>query len=309
MDYRAEPDPGVHAAAEWLLRRWQMAGRLAPIDQALRRAGSWRSPGAITKPLWRVNGQGQTFAVIPAPGRFEIGSPADEKRMSTDEARRRAQIDYPIAVAAKPVTVAEFKKFRPGFEYVKQYTPGQDAPINSVSWYDAAAYCNWLSDQEKIPRDQWCYEPNAKGEYAEGMKVKPNYQRLSGYRLPREAEWEYACRAGTVTAWSYGSDEATLGHYGWYDLNSNGTMHAVGSLKPNGLGLFDMHGNAWQWCQDDVYEGMNKDITYVKSNFGRFMRGGSFYADARDTRSANRGVHAPEDRHNLIGFRVARTYR
>ena len=111
-----------------------------------------------------------------------------------------------------------------------------------MTWYDAARYCNWLSEQEQIPKEQWCYAPNDKGDYAEGMKVKANYQGLSGYRLPREAEWEFACRAGTVTAWSYGSDAGLQDHYAWYNVNAGGTMHPVGTLKPNGLGLFDVHG-------------------------------------------------------------------
>ena len=93
------------------------------------------------------------------------------------------------------------------------------------------------------------------------MKVRADYQGLSGYRLPREAEWEYACRAGTVTAWAHGSDPDLLVYYAWYVLNANGTMHPVGSLKPNGLGLFDVHGNAWQWCHD-AFNQDDKDLHF-----------------------------------------------
>jgi formylglycine-generating enzyme required for sulfatase activity len=310
--YREDSDPGIHSAAEWLLRRWQKADRLTQLDNELTKASSRRQPGEITRPHWIVNGQGQTFAVIPAPGKFQIGSPPDEKvRFEGDEDRREMQIDYAFAVATKLVTVAEFKKCLPSFQHGKPWSPGEDTPINAVSWYDAARYCNWLSEQEKVRKDQWCYEPIAKGEYAEGMKVKPNYRRLSGYRLPTELEWEYACRAGALTTWAHGSDEALLGHYAWYTLNSNRRMHPVGSLKPNALGLFDMHGNAWQWCQDVFGEKVNKDIEDVKDENSRVLRGGSFTNGAWDVRSAYRYGAEPASRVNNYGsgFRVARTYR
>jgi formylglycine-generating enzyme required for sulfatase activity len=308
--YRDDAAPGVHSAVEWLLRRWGMADRLTPIDRELVQASPGRPLGEIVGPRWYVNGQGQTFGVIPAPGPFQIGSRAEEQGRGAGEGGRRVQLDYPFAVALKLVTVAEFRKSRPDFKQEwKQFSPGEDTPINGVSWYDAAAYCNWLSEREKIPKDQWCYERNAKGEYAEGMKVRANVQGLSGYRLPREAEWEYACRAGTVTPWANGSDPDLLGHYAWYALNANGTMHPAGSLKPNGLGLFDAHGNAWQWCHDAYDEQGNKVNLEVKNNQIRVLRGGSFYYDAQDARSAYRFRYGPANRFVNIGFRVARTYR
>jgi formylglycine-generating enzyme required for sulfatase activity len=137
------------------------------------------------------------------------------------------------------------------------------------------------------------------------MKVKADYQDLAGYRLPREAEWEYAARAGTVTAWSHGSDEAVLGSYAWYSVNATSTMHPVGTLKPNGLGLFDVHGNAWQWCQDDRQEQVEG-----KKPPGPALRGGAFNCVAWLVRSADRLTDMPADRGStLYGFRVARTYR
>jgi formylglycine-generating enzyme required for sulfatase activity len=311
--YRDDPDPGVHAAAEWLLRRWKLADRLTPIDRELAKANPVRGPGKLEKPSWRVNSQGQTFAVIPAPGKFTIGSPPGEpERVVNAEYQREVQIDYAFAVATKLVTVVEFKKCLPNL-HPDQWSLGEDQPIQTVSWYDAARYCNWLSEQEKIPKEQWCYEPNSKGEYAEGMKVKANYDKLSGYRLPRGMEWEYACRAGTVTAWSHGTDESMLGHYAWYSLNSGSTMHSVGLLKPNGLGLFDMHGNARQWGQDgyDVVIGdkvIDKVNVDVKNTHMFVLLGGSFSQPARYVRSACRDWFGPVDRQFYVGFRVARTY-
>jgi formylglycine-generating enzyme required for sulfatase activity len=164
-----------------------------------------------------------------------------------------------------------------------------------------------LSNDEKVPPDQWCYEPNAKGEYAEGMKLKPNYRELSGYRLPWEAEWEYACRAGTGTAWSHGSDGSLLGHYAWYTVNADSVMHPVGGLKPNSLGLFDAGGNAWQRCNDTYDTKTENESLDTNNNIGRVIRGGSFFFGARHARSANRTQSSPAFRSPFIGFRVART--
>jgi hypothetical protein len=99
-----------------------------------------------------------------------------------------------------------------------------------VTWYDAAAYCNWLSEQEKIPKDQWCYEPNGKREYAEGMKVKANYQALLGYRLPRDAEWEYSAMLSHYDWYNLYSN-TTMSDYDLYNLNLNTTMHPVGAFE------------------------------------------------------------------------------
>src|SRR5262249_45059949 len=117
--------------------------------------------------------------------------------------------------------------------------------------YEAAAYCNWLSKEEGIPEDQWCYLRNDSEKYEKGMTVRPNYLSLRGYRLPTEAEWEYTCRAGAVTARFYGETDELLPKYAWYAKNSRDRwLRPVGTLKPNDLGLFDMHGNDYEWCQD-----------------------------------------------------------
>jgi formylglycine-generating enzyme required for sulfatase activity len=307
-DYRDNPDPGVHSVLAWLLRRWGRAESLARVEAELPRGSAEHQPENVTTTRWVINGQGQTFAVIPAPGGFEIGSPPDQKSRNPNEDRRRVRIDYPFAVAVHLVTVTEFKKSRPDFKHEwKQFSPGPDTPINGVSWYDAARYCNWLSEQERVPRDQWCYEPNATGEYAEGMKVRANYVRLQGYRLPREAEWEYACRAGTETAWSHGTDATLLGDYGWYAANAGGLMHTATLLRPNGLGLFDMHGNAHQWCQEVYGEMGNQDVDNVETKDSRVFRGGTLVEGAGGSRSTWRGRVQANNNNWDKGLRVART--
>jgi formylglycine-generating enzyme required for sulfatase activity len=155
-----------------------------------------------------------------------------------------------------------------------------------VTWNDAIAYCKKLSDQER-----------------------------KTYRLPTEAEWEYACRAGTATRWSFGNDEKVLGDYAWYDKNTwdNGERyaHQVGLKKPNVFGLFDMHGNVYEWChdyfQEDYYkQSPEKDPTGPTSGSSRVLRGGSWSNFTRVTRSANRVRDDADDRGSNRGFRLVR---
>ena len=257
---------------------------------------------------WYINGQGQTMVVVANSGEFWMGEGTE---------RHRVQIGRNFAIASKEVTVEQFLRFRKEHQYDKKIAPTDDCPVNMVSWYDAVAYCNWLSEQEGIPKEQWCYLPNKEGNYADGMKMAPNYLQRTGYRLPTEAEWEFSCRAGSEAGYSMGDSVDLLDKYGWFDKNSLGKSHPVGSLKSNDLGLFDMHGNAWEWCQD-AYEAYDKggagkateDIevkTDKNSNVSRVLRGGSFLDLASYLRSASRLNYVPTIRDNSDGFRPART--
>ncbi|MBI1915397.1 MAG: SUMF1/EgtB/PvdO family nonheme iron enzyme [Planctomycetes bacterium] len=293
--YRDDPDPGIHGATGWLLRQWQQQDKVEAIDVASRE----RQRPETRR--WYVNGQGQTMVIVP-PGEFETVEGGK---------RQKVRIEHRFALAAREVTVAEFRRFHKDHQYFKEYAPTEDCPVNMVSWYDAAAYCNWLSKSEGIPEAQWCYVPNEKGKYAEGMKVKANVLSLSGYRLPTEAEWEYACRAGSVTAWSMGEGEDLLGKYGWYDANSGRRLRPVGLLRPNDLGFFDLHGNVWEWCQNryeafmDKKDPQKEDVVDSKSS--RSLRGGAFDFYALDVRAAIRSSNVPANRDDSSGFRPART--
>jgi eukaryotic-like serine/threonine-protein kinase len=283
--YRDDPDPGIHGAAEWLLRHWQAADQLQEIDKELAQMAS-PAPGA--KRHWYINRQGQTMMVVLNAGEFWMGT-------GEGGDRNRQQIGRSFAIASKEVTVEQFLNFRKGHVYSKQFSPSTDCPVNYVSWYDAAAYCNWLSEQEGIPKEQWCYVPNEAGQFEAGMKKAASYLQRTGYRVPTEAEWEYACRAGAETGYSFGEAGELLGKYAWHLGNSLDRSQPVGRLRPNDLGLFDMHGNAGEWTHE------------VYRDESRVLRGGSFLIQASFVRSGIRNFTAPALRSTSVGFRPVRT--
>ena len=157
-------------------------------------------------------------------------------------------------------------------------------PVDQVSWRDAVEFCQRLS---ALPEEK-------------------KAGRI--YRLPTEAEWEYACRAGSQMAYSFGSDEKSLVNFGWYKSNSNSMTHAVGLKKANAWGLYDMHGNVWEWCADcygEYPKGSATDPRGPEAGSDRVARGGSWFGDAVRCRSALRNGFDPSFRFNFLGFRVA----
>ncbi len=236
--HRDDPDPGVHVTAGWVLARWGQHEAPAGAIHSLPNV-----PPSVGAGRWYTNSQGQTMILIP-PGEFQRGEGGGR--------RTRYEVDHRFALAAREVTIAEFRSFRSSFHNSRVFALTEDCPVHDVSWYEAAAYCNWLSQQEGIPKDQWCYVPNESGKFAAGMKIVPDFVKREGYRLPTTTEWEYACRAGSVTRWSIGEAQDLLGKYAWCVVNSSSRLHPVGSLRPNDFGLFDMHGNAWEWCQESA---------------------------------------------------------
>ncbi len=294
--YGDDPDPGIHGAAEWLLRQWQASGELKGIDEGL-------ATGKVEgKRQWYLNRQGQTMMMVPKPGDFWMGE---------GQERHRQRIGRSFAIASTDVTVDQFLQFRKDRPYTMADASAGDCPVNHLSWYDAEAYCNWLSEQEGLPKEEWCYLPNKEGKYAAGMRTVPDYLLRTGYRLPTEAEWEYACRAGAETGYSFGESDDLLGKYAWFNRNSLDESHPVGSLKSNDLGLFDMHGNAWEWCQDGFEEdkgGDGKGTEDIRDTNAKLLRGGSFIVHASMVRSAYRLRIVPPDWDGYSGFRPARTF-
>ncbi|MBM3983938.1 MAG: formylglycine-generating enzyme family protein, partial [Planctomycetes bacterium] len=336
VQYREHADPGLHGAIDWLLRqKWEKAKELAGIDAELAKAARGavlaREFAGAAVPLagpvlpapavaqgkdWFVNGEGQTFAMVRGPVEFQLGSPLSEPGRIADNERPHAKsISRTFAVATKEVTVEQFLRFQPKHEWTKRYSPGPDTPAVSMTWYQAAEYCNWLSAREGIPRDQWCYEPDKDGDYAEGMTIRPGHLKLTGYRLPTEAEWEFACRAGAVTARYHGRGEELLPRYGWFNKTSEDRAWAVGRLRPNELGLFDALGNAVEWTEDPalLYVTNQKEDTenvkhlLIDERVLRLVRGGSFDFQPVLLRCANRNFNRPGFRLYTNGFRPLRT--
>ncbi len=235
-------------------------------------------------------------------------------------------------MSATEVTIGQFRKFVEATKYVteaEQYgfgdsaekvlsdkvpaksrglnwkSPGyavtDDSPVAQVTWNDACAYCAWLSEQEQ--RSPW-YRPDGKG----GWLIAAH---ANGYRLPTEAEWEYACRAGTTTQYSFGDDYAELEQFGWYNKNAGRKAQPVALKLPNPFGLFDMHGNLQEWCQDFYDEKWYEkpqpnDPKGPSSGSNRVIRGGYWTTTRPSCRSAYRHRFTPSSRYYIYGFRAVR---
>jgi hypothetical protein len=277
--YQNDRDPGLHSAVDWLLRHWGYRDDLKQADEKI---------GTSTDPLparrWYINGQGQTMAVVVGPVELLMG-----------DSLRRECIPRSFAIAAKEVTVEQFLRFRPRHDFQVEFSKTSNSPIINVSWFEAARYCNWLSAQEKIPREQWCY-PEVIGP---GMEMSKDFLCRTGYRLPTEAEWEFACRAGATTSRFFGATAKFLPEFAWYVQNSDDRTHPVGEKKPNDLGLFDVYGNAQEWCQDVQNKSIPSDY--------RALKGGSFMLHWSALQSTQRATMRPESQGTTMGLRVART--
>ena len=214
---------------------------------------------------------GITFIEIPA-GKFQM----------SEDPSHLVRLTQPFWLAKYPVTNSQYelflkstsaraKKNQPEYWDDRRFNQPEQ-PVVGVSWDDAQAYCQW-----------------------------------AGCRLPTEAEWEYACRAGSEQAYCFGDDRRLLREYAWFEANSNGQTQPVGTKKPNAWGLHDMHGNVWEWCQDWYGEYPTEvavDPLGPTQGSNRVIRGGSWDCAAAYCRAANRGRIEPSDRSSNLGFRV-----
>lgn len=325
------------------------AAAIAPFnsEQARARQEAWAAYLGTT--VESPNSIGMRMVVIP-PGEFLMGSPPSQINLATafignspEKATTRAwfQNEYPPyhAVITKPymmaateVTIGQYRQFVNTTQYVTEtetygfgnssaevvndtitkeqkkmtwQTPGypvnEESPATQITWNDSIAFCNWLSEREGLSP---AYQRNEDGSWIP-------VSQSEGYRLPTEAEWEFACRAGSTTHFSFGDNPAELEKYAWFDRNAGGQSHKVAQKLPNPFGLYDLHGNVFEWCQDwgqrDWYRSaFSIDSPGPPSGTHGVCRGGTWMqVDAR-CRCAFRFFPAHSVRDNDLGFRPVR---
>ncbi len=248
-----------------------------------------------------------------------MGSPLTEAGGQWDEELHRVILTHDFYMKDTPVTQLEFQILvghNPSF-----YDEcGHDCPVDDITWHDAVYYCNLMSEEAQLPQCYDCVEEDGKKKCELSKKRYITPYDCPGYRLPTEAEWEYAARAGTQTA-TYNGDltnetlhcempNPVLDPIAWFCGNVDGKPHPVAQKKPNDFGLYDMSGLTWEWCYDWYEE---YPTVEVKDPDGplyatkRVIRGGDQSGDARLARSANRLDLFPSDHMIDLSFRPVRT--
>ncbi len=257
----------------------------------------------VTAQARRIDTTGD-MVIIPA-GVFRMGDIHGHSKYTDSDEKpvHEVTITHPFLMGRKEVTQEQWKE-------VMGNNPsnfkGDKLPVERVSWYDAIEYCNKRSKLEGLDP---CYSGSGESIVCDFTK--------NGYRLPTEAEWEYACRGGTETDFCSGimtnwnGNDPVLNLIGWYDANSGSKTHEAGLKEPNTFGLFDMHGNVWEWCWDwkaEYKSGAASDPKGPSSGTPRVLRGGSWDCYAFGCRSAYRGSTYPINGYGIYGFRVSRIY-
>jgi formylglycine-generating enzyme required for sulfatase activity/transcriptional regulator with XRE-family HTH domain len=300
--YSADPDPGVHAAVGWLLLRWGFGEHVLAVDEETIAVGDIHDMG---ERAWcTISAAGSIFPfVILRPGAFVMGSPEYEAFRKSDESPQHlVRMSRRLAVCAREITRAEYELFdaMKGLDPlpdISDWSPALDCPVVGITWFEALAFSDWLSREFGVPVGS--HNANADRTTLDAA--------ASGVRLLTEAEWEWACRAGSVAAFSFGGDESYLDRYGWFDANSGYRTHPWRELRPNRFGLFSMHGNCWEWCSDwygPYGAETDEDPTGGPTSSWRVLRGGCWNLNARYARSARRVRHVPTNRNWYDGIRV-----
>jgi formylglycine-generating enzyme required for sulfatase activity len=279
----------------------RVAEAAGPVALRLDGRSSPRAPNGFKAPPERNRlGPPVSRSATPAmvrlePGEFLMGSPPYERGRDSQEDRHQVSLTRPFLIGVTEVTQMQWFEVMGSWP---SYFEGANRPVEKVDWFEAIRFCNALSRREG-------FTPAYR---IEGDGAVWN-RDADGYRLPSEAEWEYACRAGSNTPYTAGEDPGQLQTVGWFGGSAGDGTRDVGRLEPNAWGLYDMHGNVWEWCWNWAGEyppRFARDPMGPPSGRSRVIRGGAFDSPAASCRSAkhnaaNPGLNAP-----MIGFRVAR---
>lgn len=298
--YLNEKDAATHSAASWALRQWNV--ELPELIET----------GDLANNDWQLNSIQMTMCRIPA------GTFTRSDTLYDGESSQAATITRDFLIADLEVSVEQFHTFVSDPNYASSDKPneweGEDTdfsptgkhPIQRVSWYDAVLFCNWLSRREGL---EPCYSRTGREDETErrGLEEWELAVESNGYRLPTEAEWELACRAGTSTKYFFGDDEAMLDRYAVY---STSRPLVCGHKLPNRYGLFDCTGNVYEWCHDWSGPYLLNSVSDPQNGnkLGmRVMRGGTYFNPAENCLSTHRNRSGPWGRSQFCGFRVARS--
>ncbi len=324
--YRNHPDSGIHSITEWLLREWLKieTDQLFLDDQERDRSS------------WFVNSVDLMMVKIRGPILFKMGSPLSDpgRRIHAYfkkdfEAPHWRAITRNYAIASKTLTFRQFEKMKP--DYLKSViesnlidqqngkTLSLDSPVEAVTYADALRFCMWLTEKEGIPNAEQCfYIP----EGEENPIPVDDFLEKTGYRLPTDAEWEYACRAGTETIRPWGATEEYVVHYGWMENNAQNHTWPPGTLRPNAWGIFDMFGNVYEWVHgyfvappsdtskiDPIHDTDSIVNKLPDEDPVRAIRSQYFTHQSLDARSSFRYLSHPDYQPLHMSLRLARTIR